>query len=76
MALLNRYGVKCTSETSKTEARAEELYAKGFGVADAAHVAFAEAKADVFVSCDDKLINKCNTIRVHVKALNYENEYL
>jgi predicted nucleic acid-binding protein len=36
--------------------RAEYFYNKKLGVADATHLAFAEAAADFFISCDDKLI--------------------
>ena len=39
--------------------RTEDLISKGFGVADAAHVAFAEQAAASFITCDDKLIKKC-----------------
>jgi predicted nucleic acid-binding protein len=31
----------------------------GFGIADAAHVAFAEQEDALFISCDDRLIKKC-----------------
>jgi predicted nucleic acid-binding protein len=34
------------------------LYQLGFGIADAAHLAYAEILADVFISCDDKLLKK------------------
>ena len=43
----------------KTRARAEELAELGFGVADAAHVAFAEQSQAQFISCDNRLIKKC-----------------
>jgi len=39
--------------------RTEELISLKFGIADAAHIAFAEQAADVFISCDDKLLKKC-----------------
>jgi len=38
--------------------RAETLHELGFGVADAAHLAYAEEIADFFISCDDRLIRK------------------
>ena len=44
---------------SKTRERAEELVSIGFGVADAAHIAFAEKSGTPFISCDDRLIKKC-----------------
>lgn len=43
----------------KIRTRAELLCAAGFGVADAAHVAYAEATADFFITCDDKLLKRC-----------------
>ena len=39
--------------------RANELVNFGFGIADAAHVAFAELSKAAFISCDDSLIKKC-----------------
>ena len=42
-----------------TRKRSEELYDLNFGVADAAHVAFAEQCGAEFISCDDYLIKKC-----------------
>lgn len=44
---------------SALRARAEHLHQLGFGLADAAHVAYAEHLADVFITCDDKLLKKC-----------------
>ncbi len=46
--------------------RAEELYALKFGIADAAHVAFAEYCDAEFISCDDFLIKKCVKHKVNV----------
>jgi len=42
-----------------TRIRAERLYDNGIGVADAAHVAFAEAAGANFVTCDDRLLKRC-----------------
>ena len=39
--------------------RAEELCDSSFGIADAAHIAFAEQCGAEFISCDDSLIKKC-----------------
>lgn len=44
---------------TKTRKRAEKLVELGFGIADAAHVAFAEQSRAYFISCDDTLIKKC-----------------
>ena len=52
LALLTKYGTDLPCDTGKIRARAEYLYSKRFGVADATHIAFAEATADFFISCD------------------------
>ncbi|WP_411725789.1 hypothetical protein [Methyloglobulus sp.] len=44
---------------SEIRSRADCLHQLGFGIADAAHVAYAENLADVFITCDDKLLKKC-----------------
>ena len=46
--------------------RAEELHNLKFGVADAAHVAFAEQWDAEFVSCDDSLIRKCSRHNIEI----------
>lgn len=43
---------------SKLTHRAEGLIDMGFGIADAAHVAFAEQLAEVFITFDDKLLKR------------------
>lgn len=54
------------SDLKSVQHRTEELMEKGFGVADAVHVAFAESYGADFISRDDKLVKKClkNNIRV------------
>ena len=39
---------------------------RGFGVADAAHVAFAEECGAKFITCDDRLIKKCKKHNIRV----------
>jgi len=39
--------------------RAEKLVSTGLGVADAAHLVFAETVGADFITCDDKLCKKC-----------------
>lgn len=58
-AIVERHGIPVTVDRTVTRQRAEELVAVGFGVADAAHVAFAEKSGAAFVSCDDRLLKKC-----------------
>ena len=50
--------------------RAEYFYNKKLGVADATHLAFAEAAADFFISCDDKLIRKCKNLDIILTVMN------
>jgi predicted nucleic acid-binding protein len=56
------------------------LYSQGFGVADAAHVAFAEQLADVFIACDDKLLKKCRKASLKIGKpkcnTNYDKFYI
>jgi len=59
LSLLDNYGERVDVDMKKTRMRTETLFAAGFGVADAAHVAFSEAVGANFVSCDDRLLKKC-----------------
>ena len=56
---LKIFGEYLNVDLAVTRKRAEELYDLNFGVADAAHVAFAEQFGAEFISCDDYLIKKC-----------------
>ncbi len=58
--LLHKYGGSFDINLKSARKRAEELVSLGFGIADAAHVAFAEGLNADFISCDKKLINKCS----------------
>jgi hypothetical protein len=60
--LLAGLGRPVTVNRAKTKARAEELIRLGMGIADAAHVAFAEESGAPFISSDDRLIKKCTKI--------------
>ena len=64
--ILKKFGEPIFVNLSITRTRAEQLVNLGFGVADAAHVAFAEEAGALFISCDYKLIKKClkHNIRV------------
>ena len=46
----------------KARNRAEELASEGLGLADAAHLVFAEAVEAAFITCDDKLCKKCRAL--------------
>jgi predicted nucleic acid-binding protein len=68
--LLDKYGVKPRCDLSEIRKRADQLYLLKFGVADAAHIAFAEVTADIFITCDDRLLEKCNKSKVNVAVMN------
>ena len=59
MLFLKESGVQPAWDMARLRARAEHLHEMGFGVADAAHVAFAEASAQVLITCDDRLLRRC-----------------
>jgi predicted nucleic acid-binding protein len=70
LAVLENFGTAAKCDAAVTRARAEFLHARKFGIADAAHVAFAEATADVFITCDDRLARKCRREKVGVITVN------
>ncbi len=65
-ALLTAYGTPVSVNLEKARTLAESYVAHGVGIADAAHVAFAELANADFISCDDKLLKKCQKIDVNV----------
>ncbi len=64
--VLNELGEPIKGDMSKIRARAEDLVNLGFGVADAAHIAFAEYSEAQFISCDEKLLKKCSAHKISV----------
>ena len=64
--ILDQYGIPAAVDVVATRQRAEDLVASRFGVADAAHVAFAEQSGASFASCDDKLLKKCGRYGVGI----------
>lgn len=57
--VLNKWGERIEIILAQTRSRAEFFVNSGFGIADAAHVAFSEQENASFISCDDRLIKKC-----------------
>jgi predicted nucleic acid-binding protein len=57
--LLKQFAQPLVNNLSEIRSRADYLHQLGFGIADAAHVAYAENLADFFITCDDKLLKKC-----------------
>jgi predicted nucleic acid-binding protein len=69
-SLLNRLDNSCECDFNKVRYRTEGLIDIGFGIADAAHVAFAEQLAEVFITCDDKLLKRCAQTALRIIAIN------
>ncbi len=59
LQLLNKYGKIYNFKADILKNRIETLISLRFGIADAAHIAFAEYYNAIFITCDDKLLNKC-----------------
>lgn len=57
--ILDNYGETIKVNMAEARCKADQLFESGFGVADAAHVAFAEAAMADFVTCDDRLLKRC-----------------
>ncbi len=59
LSLLDNFGELVKANLGNVRLRAERFFENGYGVADAAHVAFAEAIDADFVTCDDRLLKRC-----------------
>ncbi len=64
--LLNQLGTPFEFDLASTRSQANQLVNAGFGVADAAHVAFAQQANADFISVDDKLLRNCNRFGVAI----------
>ena len=64
--LLNHIGITIDADMVASKKRTKDLISKRFGLADAAHVAFAEQAGASFITCDDKLVKKCLTSDIAV----------
>ena len=62
LALIQEMGIQITADRARVRHRAETLSAQGLGVADAAHLAFAEAAEANFITTDDRLIRQCQRV--------------
>jgi predicted nucleic acid-binding protein len=58
-SILKSFGRLIEVDLRITKKRTRDLMLLGFGVADAAHVAFAEQAGASFITCDDKLAKRC-----------------
>jgi len=70
LSMIDRCKSDVVFDLIKIHARAEELIKKGFGIGDAAHLAFAENSADIFISCDDKLLKRALKNDIEIKVLS------
>lgn len=68
--LLDSYGKRSKVEREVIIRRIDEFTGLGFGIADATHVAFAEFNRAVFITCDDRLLNKCIKKNVSTLCVN------
>jgi predicted nucleic acid-binding protein len=66
LGVINNLGTQIKADPIAARQRAENLIQLGFGVADAAHVAFAEAADASFITCDDKLLKKCTKAGISI----------
>lgn len=58
---LSKSAVLIEGDKATLRKRAQELFDFGLGIADAAHIAYAECAQADFISCDDKLVKKCSS---------------
>jgi len=58
LSLLKKFGVQPKLRLYECRIRAEQLYLLKFGIADAAHIAFAEQSSDFLITCDDRMRKK------------------
>lgn len=65
-SVLRDMGQRFAYDPAQTRQRAEELVRQGFGIADAAHVAFSEVAEADFVTCDDRLLRQCRRVQPRV----------
>jgi predicted nucleic acid-binding protein len=70
LALLEKFDSNYTTNSSSLRNRANELFHAGFGLGDAAHLAYAESTSDIFISCDDKLLKKNKKENILIPTIN------
>ncbi len=63
------HGHAITGDVELVRERAEYFCTQGIGVADAAHLAFAEAGSDVMISCDDRFVKKARKTKLKIELL-------
>ena len=68
LKLFQSYGeyAATVSDYGKVEKRGLVLHGAGMGIADAMHIAYAEACDAEFITCDDDLLKKCRRNNVKI----------
>jgi hypothetical protein len=69
LTFFDAFGRQPSWDLGKARKRAEGLCQSKFGPADAAHIAFAEQEAEVFITCDDTLLKKCRKTAIRIPAM-------
>lgn len=64
--LLKQLGTRPVFDLQAAQQRAERFIAQGAGIADAAHLAFAEQSQAEFVTVDDRLLKACRRAKLAV----------
>jgi len=70
LSFIRKYGKNPSCILDEIRKRAEQLCDKKIGIADSAHLAFAEATSDIFITCDDKLIKKSYKASLNLTVMN------
>ena len=63
MLLIGQFGIAYNYDLPIARHRAEHLVTQGLGVADAAHIAFAEQAEAEFITVDDRLLKRAVRIK-------------
>ena len=63
LSTLRQIGHRVAVDLKQARTRAGQLTQRGFGPADAAHLALAEAAGADFITCDDRLPRQCRRVQ-------------
>ena len=68
-SFLLRYAQNISYDIKAVREKAEFFHARGVGLADAAHLAFADTGSDFMVSCDDRFVKKARRMKLDCLVL-------
>jgi len=66
---IKQNGNRCIGDFRIIRKRADKLVDAGLGIADAAHIAFAEVNTDYFISCNDRLIKRSKRENLNIRVM-------